>query len=784
MSNIKDEKNNNTLDNIKNRNLDENKNINIIHNNKKTIQEELIYFKNDILKDIKNLEFKLVQKYDYQKNDLEKKLADIELKNNTINQKLLNVIEKIHLENINQEKITILEEFKKKADETLYTHEYRIKNLNKELHDGLNKYDKIVLDNILYPGIIGKYKFKNFREVIDYLLMNVNKLLNDKEKDNIEIKENKNKMKGFSINFGQQLNMNYLNEFITKIIKENIKDYKNSNNNIENLKKEIFVFNEKFKLFEESIKNINNDIENKISEKSEELYIKINDIISNIKIIQNKYNEYISDLDLMKQEVKSFKIVVNDLLLKLNINNQLNKKESFFNKNINNNYNLNYKDIIKNINKININNLKDSSNNINNTINFEENTSNNNNNNLHNLHNSNSIIKQYINGLITLSDINNHTKTISKDSSIPNYNKIINKHNKKNNKKNDKEEDLIYINQNRNSMIISQNNKNLENERYTSINNEDNEDKKNSKKNPNELNNEINKDKNNNRKSNSLILNKNNYFNDINLIHNNSHNNYEKEMLSNFRINEVNLSLINDINNSFNNEYKDINIIKFLIEKNRERYYNNKKNNNSLNDFFQKNENKQSIEGRLQTQTSKTLKKGILCSDYPLNINISNEKNNSSVERKINNNLSLNLINKINKQSLINNYNKNISKHKNIILFKDKNNIEINKDNKQIKEKDNYKEVQKLNKIEVNFDDTKIVEKKEKDKLVNEIDKIKNILPKDEKDIFLDRMKKLGYIKNKNVNKKNNNSMIIKKNYKKYQINSINKSCDYKNNNN
>ena len=46
--------------------------------NIKTIQDNLIYFKNDILKDIKNTENRLNQKYDIQYNGFENRLQGME----------------------------------------------------------------------------------------------------------------------------------------------------------------------------------------------------------------------------------------------------------------------------------------------------------------------------------------------------------------------------------------------------------------------------------------------------------------------------------------------------------------------------------------------------------------------------------------------------------------------------------------------------------------------------------------------------------------------------------
>ena len=48
--------------------------------------------------------------------------------------------------------------------------ETQLNQTNNELHKAITKYDKLLSDSVLYPGIIYLCKFKNFYEFIDYTL--------------------------------------------------------------------------------------------------------------------------------------------------------------------------------------------------------------------------------------------------------------------------------------------------------------------------------------------------------------------------------------------------------------------------------------------------------------------------------------------------------------------------------------------------------------------------------------------------------------------------------------
>ena len=88
-------------------------------NQAKSFKEELIYFKNDILKDLKGIENKINEKIEQQKNKLEAKVGNLEQSMSSTFKKFSFLSDPKSIENLINEKITNLESFKKRADASL-----------------------------------------------------------------------------------------------------------------------------------------------------------------------------------------------------------------------------------------------------------------------------------------------------------------------------------------------------------------------------------------------------------------------------------------------------------------------------------------------------------------------------------------------------------------------------------------------------------------------------------------------------------------------------------------
>ena len=201
-------------------------------NQKVSIPEHLIFFKEDVLKDIKQLESKLSLKYDSQFNLNSNKITKVETKMEQINQRIDYISTSITNDNSLKERINKISNSCSKLDESILLQEVRIKNVNNKLTETIDKFDKILSETVIYPTVIGpKRNYKTFHELIDHVLYNLNQLLMFREKINIEFREFKYKTDSMMSNF--QIKLDYLtknaNAFTTSSIR--ISEKKNGTNN-------------------------------------------------------------------------------------------------------------------------------------------------------------------------------------------------------------------------------------------------------------------------------------------------------------------------------------------------------------------------------------------------------------------------------------------------------------------------------------------------------------------------------------------------------------------------
>ena len=210
--------------NIQENNLLNNENINNLNNSNNNIikvpksnksSEELIFFKEEILKDMKKLDSKLSIKYDVQYTTNSNKIKIIEGAIEQINQKIDYLSSAIISENLIKEKVDKLSSWITKIDESLILQDVRLKNIGTKLTESIDRFDNLFLETVIYPGIIGpKAKYKSFHELIDFIIYNLNQLLLFKEKNTVDVKDYKYKIDSLISNFQVKL------DYLTKNTKE------------------------------------------------------------------------------------------------------------------------------------------------------------------------------------------------------------------------------------------------------------------------------------------------------------------------------------------------------------------------------------------------------------------------------------------------------------------------------------------------------------------------------------------------------------------------------------
>ena len=345
-------------------------------------QNDFIYFKNELLKDLKEIESKINDKVKTTLEKNEEKILSIDTKINLCREKILELSSIINSDKSQSENINKLIIFKSKTEDKISLYDKKIKELKDYLNESIYSMNKSINENINYPGIIGiNSKFPNFHAYIDFVISNINNLNSFKEKMvALDIKNYKNNldkiMKSYKIQIDSFMNStknlntenllvcdnkisdlfklfeNKLDEeknLLKKNIEEISEKYNKMNINMENIKNEfndkigknkdenekkfeklnllnekylndIDILNKKIEENNENIKQINNQIDEKMKSQEEKLLSKNNHLFSLIK--KHKINPYLKLLNKDNINDKEFN---NMSSLDLNISTKINK---------------------------------------------------------------------------------------------------------------------------------------------------------------------------------------------------------------------------------------------------------------------------------------------------------------------------------------------------------------------------------------------------------------------------------------------------------------------------
>ena len=352
---------------------------------KSNIAQDLLYFKNDVLKDMRKLEEKLSLKLTEQNLTSTEQHDNLEKKLNELSNHISSVHSLVLDTNEIAEQIKSFGKFKTKTEDNFNRINSRISSFQKEYRDYINSIEKLVNENLRYPGVIGRNaKFLNFRYFIDFIIKGFK-----------EVNEFKDEVRDFEIN-----------EFKKKV-NSDISDFRFAIS--DNYTNSIRLIGNTFKEFDVKIADLikrNNDNMKENEEKFEELKNNINNYFSEYqtkfesleKIINDKFKEQLN-------EIEKFKSIKEELVADINsFKSSLEEQKKEIN-NKNNNIE-NHDKSEKNINNNSINN-----NNINNNINNSNNNSinnNNNNNTINNNVNNNIINNNTINTIINDNNMNNN----------------------------------------------------------------------------------------------------------------------------------------------------------------------------------------------------------------------------------------------------------------------------------------------------------------------------------------------------------------------------------------
>lgn len=167
-------------------------NKNIDDNLAKTVREDLLIFKNETLKEIKLSEKSLLEKYRNTEFSISEKIQNFEKQIKQFSDKIIEILAFIDSIKDAKNSIDTLLAYKIKSENSIFDLDLKLKSLDKDCHDSIYNISNILKDSVIYPGIIGSTaKFKNFHDLVDFILSYIAKSKQFNEKIQKDVNTNR-----------------------------------------------------------------------------------------------------------------------------------------------------------------------------------------------------------------------------------------------------------------------------------------------------------------------------------------------------------------------------------------------------------------------------------------------------------------------------------------------------------------------------------------------------------------------------------------------------------------
>ena len=316
---------NNELNTTKEQNSEQKNNLNSNHNvrnsNPNLFSTDFLYFKNDILRELKEIN----NKFENQKrlNTHIKDLIssqDINLvKYNNKLENISNILnDKKAKTDYDTEKIKELIDFKTKIESDLAAFDCKIKLNSEELKCAINKYDKVISDNLVLPGIVGKdTKFKDCRDLFEYILNQIKIFSSYKDRNSIDLKTYKTKLDSLvnSLNYQISSITGNANSFTTanmKIVeKKCLDEIKSFNDKVMKIRVDTLEMvqnfqKEKNQMFEEwgNLKNTKQELIELVESSIKKVNISNNQMKKTIDNFEKQFNEVKNSMNELYEKMK------------------------------------------------------------------------------------------------------------------------------------------------------------------------------------------------------------------------------------------------------------------------------------------------------------------------------------------------------------------------------------------------------------------------------------------------------------------------------------------------
>ena len=298
------------------------------------LNEELIALKEELLKEIRSVESKTNLQIMLKTQELTEKNNKYIEEFNLMMEKSKSLLNSLSSQNHYSDKINDFDNFRKRTESTMITHEIRINNSMKDIQDIQYKVGRDISESLNVPGIIGSScKYKNLSSYVSSNINEMEKIKNDTENFKKDNKETKKKLEDII-----KTAVNLVDSSTSKCIDFSNKQIKKLE---ESVKKRIDDLNDRIVDFksmlmtQERIEEINEKVSKNIVSlmyDKNEINDMINNVVNNFGInfdnLKNEFNAQIGNLiknteEKLENEIKEDNKEIKDIKMKIGKINQL-----------------------------------------------------------------------------------------------------------------------------------------------------------------------------------------------------------------------------------------------------------------------------------------------------------------------------------------------------------------------------------------------------------------------------------------------------------------------------
>ena len=296
------------------------------------VNNDMKYFKNELLKELKKIKQELFAKFSEYSIELNEKIKKASTENEQLDEKI-----EFISKNIDSKITSFLDEKNKYnldriiADirDNIMTNDIKIQTMREELRIHKDQYEDIVRNNILYQGMIGPgCKYRNLHQFIDFLIASLNNLTTQLNQKTTDMRSYKTKTDNTFHNVNSQINeiimgyKSYVNQsmkdFDTKIRNE-IKSFDDkileirvlNMQNTKEIQKKLSEYDEKYKTLDNIENNINENnvkVIDDIKETNNKLFQMVEDYKKEFEEMKKQYNELLEFNKEIKNKLENLNI--------------------------------------------------------------------------------------------------------------------------------------------------------------------------------------------------------------------------------------------------------------------------------------------------------------------------------------------------------------------------------------------------------------------------------------------------------------------------------------------